>query len=122
MIKLHPYKSQLIHELPKDDSDRRLKFCESSVRHCNDNPHFLNSFVFSDEAIFHLNGTVYRHNCRYWALQQPHWVQAAHTQRPQKINVWVVMVNRKFISPYFYHGNLTADRYLDRLEPQCFRI
>ena len=113
--KLHPYKVQLIHELSEDNPDRRLEYCESFMRHCDDNPNFLNSVVFSDEATFYLNGTVNRHNCRYWAREQPHWVQAAHTQRPQKINVWVGIINGRFIGPYFFHGNLTADRYLDHL-------
>jgi hypothetical protein len=42
-------------------------------------------------------------------------IQTKHTQRPQKINVWVGTVRRKFIGPYFFHGNLTAERYLDHL-------
>ena len=37
----------------------------------------------------------------------------AHTQRPQKIHVWVGIINRIFIGPYFFRGNLTAYRYLD---------
>ena len=60
----------------------------------------------------YLNGTLNRHNCRYWARKR-HWIQMAHTQRPQKINVWVGIINRRFIGPYFFHGNLIADRYLD---------
>ena len=40
----------LIHELSEDDPDRRLEFCESFMRHCDDNPNSLNSVVSSDEA------------------------------------------------------------------------
>ena len=86
------------------------------MRHCDDNLNVLNSVVLSDEVTFDLNGTVNRHsNCRYWARQQPHRVKAAHTQRPQKINVWVGIINGRFIGPYLLHVNLTADRYLDHL-------
>lgn len=113
--KLHPYKVQLIHELSEDDPDRRLEFCDMLMRHCDENPNFLSRVVFSDEATFYLSGTVNRHNCRYWARQNPHWVQTKHTQHPQKINVWVGIVGRQFIGPYFFHGNLTAERYLDHL-------
>mgnify|MGYP005980966497 CR=1 FL=1 len=33
----------------------------------------------------------------------------------QKINVFVGIINRRFIGPYFFHGNLTANRCLDYL-------
>lgn len=113
--KLHPYKVQLVHELSEDDPDRRLEFCEIFMRHCDENPNFLNSVVFSDEATFCLSGSVNRHNCRYWARENPHWMQTKHTQRPQKINVWVGIVRGRFIGPYYFRGNLTAERYLEHL-------
>ncbi|KAJ8934061.1 hypothetical protein NQ318_005111, partial [Aromia moschata] len=73
--KYHPYKVQLIHELNEDDPNRRVQFCEQMLT-----------------STFTLNGTVNRQNCRYWADVNPHWVMEAHTQYPQKVNVWAGIV------------------------------
>jgi len=43
-----------------------------------------------------LNGTVNRHNCRYWADENPHWMREAHTQYAKKVNVWAGIINNKF--------------------------
>lgn len=101
-MRFHPYKVRLIHELTEDDPDRRLQFCEVFMQHCDEDPHFLNCVVFSDEAAFYLNGAVNRHNCRYWSQENPHWVQTVHSQYPQKVNVWAGIVNNRFIGPYFF--------------------
>lgn len=114
--KYHPYKVQLIHELNKDDPDRRLQFCEELMLRCDEDPNFLNNIIFSDEATFCLNGTVHRHNCRYWSRENPHWTQESHSQRQGKLNVWIGIIGRRFLGPYFFEGNLTAARYLDFLQ------
>jgi hypothetical protein len=38
--KLHSYKVQLVHDLPEDDPDRRLEFCEilMTMGHYDENP------------------------------------------------------------------------------------
>lgn len=116
IMKFHPYKVRLIHELTEDDPDRRLQFCEGFMQHCVRDPQFLNHVVFSDEATFCLHGAVNRHNCRYWSEENPHWVQTVHTQTPQKVNVWAGLVNSRLIGPYFFHDNLTAEQYLHLLQ------
>ena len=85
--KYHPYKVQLIHELNEDDPDRRLQFCKELMLRCDETRNFLNNILFFDEATFTLNGTVNRHNCRYWSRENPHWTQQAHSQRQGKVNV-----------------------------------
>lgn len=113
--KYHPYKVQLIHELNEDDPDRRLQFCEELMLRCDENPNFLNNILFSDEATFCLNGTVHRHNCRYWSRENRHWTQESHSQRRGKLNVWIGIIGRRLIGPYFFEGNITAARYFDFL-------
>ena len=56
--KLHPFKVQLIHEPSEDDPQRQLELCESLMRHCDGNPKFLNSVVFSEETTFYLKGAI----------------------------------------------------------------
>lgn len=113
--KYHPYKIQLLHELNEDDPDRRLQFCEQFMTRCDRNRNFLNSIIFSDEATFTLNGTVNRHNCRYWARENPHWTQESHSQHRGKVNVWAGLIKDRLVGPYFFEGNLTSARYLDFL-------
>ena len=81
-------------------------------------PDFVNNIIFTDEATFCLNGRVNRHNCRYWAADNPQWMIETHTQTPQKLNVWAGICGDQIIGPFFIDGNLTGDRYLQLLQEQ----
>lgn len=113
--KFHPFKIHLTQELTEDDFDRRIEFSETMRGIWEQNPNFVNQILFSDEATFTLHGHVNRHNCRYWAQHNPHWMMQVHTQRPQKLNVWMGIVGDAFIGPFFIEGNLTSEKYLDLL-------
>ena len=63
-----------------------------------------------------MNGEVNRHNCRYWAAENPYWIEQTHTQRPQKLNVWAGIMGNRIIEPFFIDGTLNGQRYLDLLE------
>lgn len=114
--KLRPYKLCLIHELNEDDFDRRAEFCELMMERCNADENFASNIIFSDEATFMLNGTVNRHNCRYWSRISPHLVEEGHTQYPQKVNVWAGIIGGHIIGPFFLEETLNADRYLRLLQ------
>ncbi|KAJ8935258.1 hypothetical protein NQ318_007068 [Aromia moschata] len=77
---------------------------------------FEKSFFFSDEATFVLNGTVNKHNWKYWSTENTHWMMEANTQYPEKVNVWAGIVNSQIIRLYFFDGTLTGSRYLDFLQ------
>lgn len=113
--KYHPYKIQLVQELSDDDFDRRAEFCGVMMDICANNPQFNFKICFSDEATFCLNGTVNRQNCRYWSVNNPHWMRDCHTQHPQKVNVWCGIINSHIIGPFFIDGNLDSTKYLDLL-------
>lgn len=114
--KYHPYKIHNVQEINEDDPDRRMQFCEVMQDLCNQNPRFIRQILFSDEATFCLNGKVNRQNCRYWSTANPHWMTEAHTQYPQKVNVWAGIVEDRIIGPFFFDEPLTGQRYLDFLE------
>lgn len=116
--KWHPYKIVLVQELNEDDPDRRLQFCETMMNRCNANPEFVNRIIFSDEATFFINGIVNRQNCRYWAAENPHWMMEAHTQIPQKVNVWAGIIGDRILGPFFIEGSLTAEKYLNFLRDE----
>ncbi|XP_076041561.1 uncharacterized protein LOC143025561 isoform X2 [Oratosquilla oratoria] len=82
----HPYKVQLVHELHGDDMDCRKEYCEWFVEQRQMEKHVL----FSDEAIFHLNSSVNRHNSRFWSKENPYWIEDVHVQYCPRIMVWVI--------------------------------
>ena len=58
----------------------------------------------SDEAHFLLNGTVNKHNCRYWSPNNPHNIN----QRPlhsDRVTVWYAVALFGIIGPYFFEEN-----------------
>lgn len=124
--KWHPYKVVLVQELLEDDFDRRIQFCDIMMEKNNTDPMFLRKVLFSDEATFLLNGHVNRQTCRYWAQQNPHWMQEYHTQYPEKLNVWAGIIGNKIIGPYFFEETLTGPRYLEFLQhfliPELHRL
>ncbi|KAJ8956064.1 hypothetical protein NQ318_016515 [Aromia moschata] len=80
---------------------------------CQDNPLFIKNIIFSNEAKFE---TVNKQNCRYWCIENPHWIMEANTQYPEKVNVWAGIINSQIIGPYLFDGTLTGARYLDVLQ------
>lgn len=86
-LKFHPFKVHIVQELSEDDFNRRLGFSEIMMTRIDTNPNFLYEIIFSDEAIFQLNGNVNRHNCRFWSDSNSRWMIEAHTQYPEKCNV-----------------------------------
>jgi hypothetical protein len=113
--KIRPFKIHLVQELTEDDFDRRAEFCEIMMERCNAEHNFSQNILFSDEATFMLHGIVNRHNCRYWSAVNPRWMAEAHTQRPQKVNVWAGIIGHNIIGPFFIAGNLTSELYLELL-------
>lgn len=113
--KYHPYRFQLVHELNEDDSDRRLQFCEDMSQKLIDTPDLLQNICFSDECAFFLNGAVNRHNCRLWSDSNPHEFREVHTQRPEKINIWIGIYGNHILGPFLLPPNLNGEYYLDFL-------
>lgn len=77
--KFHPYKINLVQQLVAGDFDRREEFCEIMMQKIDEQPDLMNKIVFSDEATFLLDGTVNRHNSRYWNDFNPHWMRETNS-------------------------------------------
>jgi len=58
----------------------------------------------SDEAIFSLNGSVNKQNCRYWAPTNPRQLYEWPRHSPQVI-VWCAISAQGIIGPYFLEGD-----------------
>ena len=61
------------------------------------NDRFTEEFVlFSDEAMFYVNGEVNRINVRYWSQVNPHWFDFSKQEGAQKLMVWCDLLETYF--------------------------
>ena len=103
MLKRAHWKSYiptLIHALNEDDLDRRVQFCEWYLDKSAEDAAFPEKIVWSDEAIFKLNGSINRHNCTYWALQNLHVTMEHHLNLPG-VTVWCGISALGIVGPFF---------------------
>ena len=79
--------------------------------------------MMSDEVHFHLNGTVYKQNFRYWASENSHELHQRPLYSP-KVTVWCGLGKCGIFGPFFFEEGeetaaVTSDRYIRMLE-NCF--
>lgn len=66
---------------------------------------------------FTLNGEL---NHQYWATRNPHWICETHTQNPQQVNVWTVIITDRILRLIVIDGNVTKQIYLEFLHDELF--
>ena len=114
---MKPYRPQLLHALNEDDPDRRCEFADTFLNLVADNASFPDRIVWTDEAIFKLNGHVNRHNCVYYAVENPHIVV---TQEMNALGIvtWAGIWSGGIICPFFFRDTVTANSYLEKLNEE----
>lgn len=113
-IGLYPYKVQYHQMLYEEDFANRAECCKDILEvhaKCN---HFLEFLLTSDEATFHVNGQVNRHNCRIWGLQKPEAILNKSLCSP-KVNVWIGLGMHGLLGPFFFDENVNGSNYLAML-------
>lgn len=113
--KYHPYKMQLRHTLLDADYPKRREFCEWALRKLHENPAWSEDVVFSDEALFYLNGTVNTQNYRYWSDVNPHWMEGVKSLNSPRVMVWCGIYHDTIVGPFFFEGSVTGKAYLAML-------
>ena len=78
---------------------------------------FLDQLVFTDEVNFHLNGTVNRQNCHYWAKGNSNFIISEPLHSPHT-TVWA----GGFIGPFFHDQTVNGHRYLTMLETDVLPV
>jgi hypothetical protein len=63
---MKPYRLQLVQALKPEDLVVRYEFCREILARSENVNDLPARFIFSDEANFHINGKVNRHNVRVW--------------------------------------------------------
>lgn len=116
-LKWHPYKVHIVQGLSDEDFASRLDFATDELQRIADNPQRLGSLAFSDEAHFHLDGAVNRHNHRYWAPENPNWFVEQYLH-PERTTVWAAIWADGIIGPIFFEETVNGERYLAMLQEQ----
>ncbi|CAF1374950.1 unnamed protein product [Rotaria sordida] len=114
-LNLKSYKPRLLQALNEDDPDRRMEFCEWILDSTQEDPTLLDRILWTDEAIFQVNGRVNRHNCVYWSDTNLHLIIEQELNVPQVIVCGGIGSNG-VVGPYFFEGNVTSEKYLQMLE------
>lgn len=119
-LHLRAYKIQILQTIKPKDIIKRAGFATFMLEQIEENESFLSKVIFSDEATFHTNGCVNRHNVRIWGSQHPHEIFEKERDSP-KINVWCGLSKDEVIGPFFFaEKNINGTVYLDMLENYCF--
>ena len=101
---------QLVQAITADDKRKRKQFCVDMQEKLEEDE--LNEcLVFSDEATFHMNGKVNRHNVLIRAEKNPH-ATIEHERDSSKVNVFCAISKNYIHGPFFFEGNVTGDGYL----------
>ena len=108
----------MVQELNPRDFIARENACEALLGLPDDTLVF-----FSEEAHFHLSGSVNKQNMRYWSPENPRELY----QRPLhalRVTVWCALSRVSIIGPWFLEENeqavsVTSDRYVNMIN-ECF--
>ncbi|CAF3328987.1 unnamed protein product [Rotaria sp. Silwood2] len=116
-----PYVPRLIHELNEDDFDRRLEYCDTFLSLLEDDSDLIYRVIWSDEAVFKLNGHINRHNSVYWATQNPN-VTIDQTMQAEGLIVWAGIWSQGVIGPYFFEDTVTNQSYIKMLNDHFYPL
>jgi hypothetical protein len=115
VLNLKPYKTTLLQALNEDDPDRRMEFCEWILDSTQEDLILLDRILWTDEAMFQVNGRINRHNCVYWSDTNLHLIIEQELNVPQVI-VWGGIWSNGVVGPYFFEDNVTSEKYLQMLK------
>lgn len=107
-----------MQELSPNDFVKRQRFCEWSLNKLQQDPNFFHYVLFSDEATFHKNGSVNKHNLHYYDDRNPNFIRTVDSQHRWSINVWAGMVGYKIVGPHFFEENLNGQNYEEFLRTE----
>ncbi|GFV48877.1 uncharacterized protein TNCV_1342861 [Trichonephila clavipes] len=115
-----------------NDRDKRLTFALTFLARVEVDASWPWKILWSDEAHFHLSGTVNTHNCHILDTENPRTFQDIPLHSP-KVTVWCGFTATFILGPFFFEETtrngpvtptVTARRYKNMLEnllhPKCY--
>ena len=109
-LTMKPYKLLLVKAITADDKRKRKQFCVDMQEKLEEDK-FMKHLVFSDEATFHMNGKVNKHNVRIWGEENPN-ATVEHVMDSPKVSVFCTISKEQVDGPFFFEANVTGDIYL----------
>lgn len=100
-LQMRPYHLQMAHALEETDYAARIEFARTELDRLDEDANRLNNLLFTDEAHFHLDGSVNRQDWIMWADENPHWFDVRRLH-PQKLTVWMGIGVEGVVGPYFW--------------------
>jgi hypothetical protein len=110
VLKLHPYRVHVMHELKEPDKEKLLQYCRWFTHFTRGGTDILDKVFYIDEAWFYLNGSVNSQNSRIWNAANLHTFH----ERPLhslKVAVRCAVPRRRITGPIFFSETITAERY-----------
>ena len=77
----------LVQALLPCDIDKRVKWAEDYLEAAERDFTYPDYILWTDEAIFHLDGHVKRHNAVIWSVQNPHALMECSNQKKAGV-IW----------------------------------
>jgi len=99
-LHMFPYKLQLVQKLRRGDKAKRLQFCKWVLQKLRRRA-FRKFLFMSDEANFHLDGSVSKQNCRVWGEQNPQLTSQANSYSAY-VQAWCAVSAQGIIGPFFF--------------------
>lgn len=107
VLKLRPYRQVLVHALSAYDKMVRVEACHRLLEVLTDDK----IVVYSDEAVFRLDGLVNRWNYRVWDHQRPDDFIVQQWQGAPHVIIWAAMTRDQLFGPYIFPSTVTGDTY-----------
>ena len=104
----------MLQAITAADKRKHKQFCVDMQEKLEEDD-FNERLVFNDEATFHTNGKVNRHNARIWAKENP-YATIVHEKDSPKVNVFCAVSKNHVYGPFVFEGNVTGDVYLQMLQ------
>ena len=106
----------LVQELNATDYGNRKNLCRQILLQIPP----ISTFFCSDQAHFHISGTVNKQNVQYWATNNPRQLHERPLHSP-KVTVWCAMSQFGVIGPNIFEdenrtATVTSARYVVMLE------
>ncbi|GFV57924.1 uncharacterized protein TNCV_2801901 [Trichonephila clavipes] len=89
VVHFFPYKIRHNQQLMANDREKRLTFALTFLARVEVDASWPWKILWSNEAHFHVSGTVNTHNCRIWDTENPRTFQEIPLHSPKVSLVWI---------------------------------
>jgi hypothetical protein len=116
-LKLHVHKIQFCHEIRAADKPLRNELAECTLEKIDNEPNFVHNIMFTDEALFHINGCINQCKCQIWGREKPHVTHEFVHDSP-KLNIWCELMHDHIFGLFAFAEKETINVmiFLDVLE------